>query len=184
VTFDAEGHSDQATLQLPQSQLRLSSDTENCVRDKDKGLWDLGGNSLATQVKNIFHFNCIIELSSLPTRAAASVPFNLHMERIVWVEFVFPGTSPQGPRDICTSIHHSNTASSVLRENYVLILQWQLTSIVHLIYMKVAGSIPDELLGFFDWPNPSSSIISLGSTHLLTEMSTKNFPGGRGRPAS
>jgi hypothetical protein len=48
---------------------------------------------------------------------------------------------------------------------------------------KVAGSIPDEGIGFFDWPNPSSSIMALGSTQPLTEMSTRNLPGGKKQPA-
>jgi hypothetical protein len=42
-------------------------------------------------------------------------------------------------------------------------------------------SIPDEVIEFFNWPNPSSRIMALGST--LTEMSTRNLPGGKGRPA-
>jgi hypothetical protein len=50
--------------------------------------------------------------------------------------------------------------------------------------LKVAGSIPDELIEFiFSWPNPSSRPVALGSTQPLTEMSTRNFPGGKGRPA-
>jgi hypothetical protein len=38
---------------------------------------------------------------------------------------------------------------------------------------------------FFNLPNPSSRTIALGSTQLLTEMSTRNLPGlgGKGRPA-
>jgi hypothetical protein len=48
---------------------------------------------------------------------------------------------------------------------------------------KVAGSIPDEVIGFFNCPNPSSRTIALGSTQPLTEMSTRNLPGGKGRPA-
>jgi hypothetical protein len=31
--------------------------------------------------------------------------------------------------------------------------------------------------------NPSNSTLALGSTQLLTEMSNRNFPGGKGRPA-
>jgi hypothetical protein len=42
--------------------------------------------------------------------------------------------------------------------------------------------IPDEV-DFFNLPNPSSRIMALGSTHPLTEMSTRNLPGGKGRPA-
>jgi hypothetical protein len=48
---------------------------------------------------------------------------------------------------------------------------------------KFAGSIPDEVTGFFDLPNPSSRTIALGSTQPLTEMSSSNLPGGKGRPA-
>jgi hypothetical protein len=46
---------------------------------------------------------------------------------------------------------------------------------------KVAGSIPDVVIGFFNWPNPFSRTIALGSTQPLTEMSTRYLPGGKGR---
>jgi hypothetical protein len=36
---------------------------------------------------------------------------------------------------------------------------------------------------FFNFPNSSSCTMVLGSTHPLTEMSTRNFPGDKGRPA-
>jgi hypothetical protein len=35
----------------------------------------------------------------------------------------------------------------------------------------------------FNLPNPCSRILALGPTQPLTEMSTRNFPGGKGRPA-
>jgi hypothetical protein len=41
---------------------------------------------------------------------------------------------------------------------------------------------PMRSLDFFNWPNPSSRTMALGSTQPLTEMSTRNFPGGKGRP--
>jgi hypothetical protein len=47
----------------------------------------------------------------------------------------------------------------------------------------VAGSIPDEVIGFFfNLPNPCSHIMPLGSAQPLTEMSTRNLPGGKERP--
>jgi hypothetical protein len=46
-----------------------------------------------------------------------------------------------------------------------------------------ADSIPDEVIEFFNWSNPSSRTMGLGSTRRLTEMSTRNLPGGNGRPA-
>jgi hypothetical protein len=48
---------------------------------------------------------------------------------------------------------------------------------------KVAGSIPDEIIGFFSWRNPSCRTMALGSTQPLTEMSTRNLPGSKERPA-
>jgi hypothetical protein len=48
---------------------------------------------------------------------------------------------------------------------------------------KVAGLIPDEIIGCFNWPNPSSRTVALGSTQPITEMNTRNLPGGKGRPA-
>jgi hypothetical protein len=48
--------------------------------------------------------------------------------------------------------------------------------------LKVAGSILDKVIGFFNRPNPSSRTMTPGSTQPLTEMST-NIPGGKGRPA-
>ena len=37
---------------------------------------------------------------------------------------------------------------------------------------KVAGSIPDGVIGNFHWHNPSGRTLALGSTQPLTEMST------------
>jgi hypothetical protein len=49
--------------------------------------------------------------------------------------------------------------------------------------LKVAGSISDEVIRFFNSSNPTSRTRALGSTQPLTEMSTRNLPGGKGRPA-
>jgi hypothetical protein len=42
--------------------------------------------------------------------------------------------------------------------------------------------VPDEV-DIFNLPNPSSPTMALGSTQPLTEMSTRNSPGGTKRPA-
>jgi hypothetical protein len=39
--------------------------------------------------------------------------------------------------------------------------------------------IPMRSLDFFNWPNPSSCTMVLGSTQPLSEMSIRNLPGGR-----
>jgi hypothetical protein len=48
---------------------------------------------------------------------------------------------------------------------------------------KVAGSIPDEVIRLLNWPNPFSRTMALGSIQSLTEMSTRNLPVGKERPA-
>jgi hypothetical protein len=48
---------------------------------------------------------------------------------------------------------------------------------------KVADSIPEEVIGFFNLPNPSSRIIALGLIQPLTEMSTRNLFGDKGQQA-
>jgi hypothetical protein len=37
---------------------------------------------------------------------------------------------------------------------------------------------PDDVIRFINLPNPSSPTVALGSPKPLTEMSTRNFPGG------
>ena len=44
---------------------------------------------------------------------------------------------------------------------------------------KVAGTIPDGVIGIFNLHNPSDRPMALGSTQPLTEMSTRRFPGGK-----
>jgi hypothetical protein len=47
--------------------------------------------------------------------------------------------------------------------------------------MLQTGRSPVRLPGeleFFNLSNPSSCTMALGSTQALTEMSTRNFPGG------
>jgi hypothetical protein len=47
----------------------------------------------------------------------------------------------------------------------------------------IACSIPNEVIAYFNWPNPSSRAMALGSTQRLTEMSIRNILGDKGRPA-
>ena len=44
---------------------------------------------------------------------------------------------------------------------------------------KVAGSIPDGVIGIFHWYNPPDRTMALGSTQPLTEMSIRRIPGGK-----
>jgi hypothetical protein len=51
------------------------------------------------------------------------------------------------------------------------------------IMLQVAVSVLDEVVGFYNWPNPSSHSMAPGSTQTLTNVSTINLPGGKGWPA-
>jgi hypothetical protein len=44
--------------------------------------------------------------------------------------------------------------------------------------MLQAGSIPDEVIGLFNLPNPSSRTMILVSSPPLTQISTRSLPGG------
>jgi hypothetical protein len=44
---------------------------------------------------------------------------------------------------------------------------------------QVAGSITDEVIGFFSSPNSSSRTMGLRSAQSLTELGTKNIPAGK-----
>jgi hypothetical protein len=48
---------------------------------------------------------------------------------------------------------------------------------------EVVGSIPEEVVGYLCWCNPTSHTVALGSTKPLTEMNTRNLPGDKWRPA-
>jgi hypothetical protein len=51
--------------------------------------------------------------------------------------------------------------------------------------MLQAGSIPDDVIGYLNWPNPSSGTAALGSTQPVTEISIPAiFLRCNGRPVS
>jgi hypothetical protein len=57
---------------------------------------------------------------------------------------------------------------------------WKAT--IYATSWKVAGLIPDEFIGFFNWPNPFNHIMALRLTQPLTKTSTRNLSGGKGQP--
>jgi hypothetical protein len=44
---------------------------------------------------------------------------------------------------------------------------------------KVTGSIPNDIIESFSWPNSFSRTMALESTQPVTEMSTRSLPGGK-----
>ena len=61
----------------------------------------------------------------------------------------------------------------------VLVLGYAVAQLVEALRYKVAGSIPDGVIGIFHRHNPSDRTMTLGSTQPLTEMSTRGGKGGR-----
>ena len=53
-----------------------------------------------------------------------------------------------------------------------------MAQLVEALSYKVAGSIPDGVIGLFHWHNSSGRTLALGPTQPLTKMSTS--PGGKG----
>jgi hypothetical protein len=47
---------------------------------------------------------------------------------------------------------------------------------------EVVGSVSDEVIAFFNQPNPSNRTMALRSIHTLTDINTSNIPGSEGRP--
>jgi hypothetical protein len=84
------------------------------------------------------------------------------------------------------SVH--NIKSSFLNINFSVILLsvGACGNVVDLDTMLQAGRslvwVPMMWI-FFNWPNPSSRTMVLGSTQPLTEMSTRNHPGIKAQPA-
>ena len=64
--------------------------------------------------------------------------------------------------------------------NVLLLLLLLLLLLNYTTNRQVAGSIPDDVIGIFQWHNPSGRTMALGSTQPLTEMSTRFISWGKG----
>jgi hypothetical protein len=81
-----------------------------------------------------------------------------------------------------------NRAFSVCNIDVKLILNWKSSDSLICRADEKKKNIMSVSRGFdsrwghwiLNWPNPSSRTVALGSTHPLTEMSTRNLPGGKG----
>jgi hypothetical protein len=69
------------------------------------------------------------------------------------------------------------TTDLIRNENHFLIYNVDSWLRHYAISRKVVGVGPDDV-DFFNLPNPSSRTMALGPTQPLTEMSTRNLPGG------
>jgi hypothetical protein len=79
--------------------------------------------------------------------------------------------------DICCSLVYNNGTLYVTIGTGGSVVGWG-------TMLQAGGSrvrFPMRLLDFSIWPYPSSRTMALGSTQPLTEMSTRNLPGSKGR---
>jgi hypothetical protein len=67
---------------------------------------------------------------------------------------------------------YQETLTTVIPLRSVVLQSW------HPIFESIRhSSVVGWGTGFFNWPNPPSRTMALGSTQPLTEMSTRNLPG-------
>jgi hypothetical protein len=69
---------------------------------------------------------------------------------------------------------------TVSTRNYISVLSFPGRAVAYWLRhyatnWQVAGSIPDDVIGIFQWHNPSGRTMALGSTQPLTEMSTRRI---------
>jgi len=115
----------------------------------------------ATYIHSFFPLACAEFDDSLPFSGASSL-------RLCYV--LFPATLPHQlffhPLSPHLAIYFLVYLSILLFPNSYIILFW------------VAGSIPDGVIGIFQWHNPSGRNMALGSTQPLTEVSTRCISWG------
>jgi hypothetical protein len=79
----------------------------------------------------------------------------------------------------CQVPRWNNKHRNVGERGPLMVAQWLRHCVTN---RKVAGSIPDGAIGIFHWHNPSDRTMALGSTQLLTGMSTGSISWGYRRP--
>jgi hypothetical protein len=72
----------------------------------------------------------------------------------------------------CKCIMRLNTITTLLMKPITICIMLS----IYATNWEVTGSIPDEITGTFNWPDPSSCTMALVLTQPLTEMSTRNLP--------
>ena len=80
---------------------------------------------------------------------------------------------------LTTSLDGSELYSCQLKEFNFILLHFECGEAVGW-GRKVAGSIPDGVIGIFHWHNHSCRNMTLQSTQPLSEMSTRNISWGKG----
>jgi hypothetical protein len=104
----------------------------------------------------------------------ASVPLHVYMcERVPALElFRFGNITCRYIRYVIESIWISDIFLPLQGTEVAQCLRYIATN------RKVAGSVPDGVIGIFHWDNPSDRTMALGSAQPLTEMSTKRISWG------
>jgi hypothetical protein len=131
----------------------------------------------------------------LRNRLCLSISLCIHLNSWgLWFHIAVCLCPPKFSRFLCHACRIKGKRAINFSQNFLLIIYF----LSHTPWNPVCGSvvgwgttlqagrsrdrIPDEV-DFFNLPYPSSRTMALGSTQPLREMSTRNLPGGEGRPA-
>jgi hypothetical protein len=115
-------------------------------------------------------------------RGNVTLETSSHISSVKWMKDMATGSPPYQPQGALVSILRGRAKySQKTHLSPRLNCPGARSSVVSWGTMLQAGrSNTDEVNGFFNWLNPSSGTMALGSTQPLTEMSTGNLPGGKG----
>jgi hypothetical protein len=69
-------------------------------------------------------------------------------------------------RSFPDSLHHIDWVNRVDTYSFFTVFRWSVVGWGTATNRKVAGSIPGEVIGLFNWPNPSIHTMPLGSTAI------------------
>jgi hypothetical protein len=97
----------------------------------------------------------------------------LEIWHYLFSEFVFLPHNSFTYRYISAEVTNPTWSTDVFEE-IKLFLSWRNCLRHCSTSRKVAGSIPDGVIGIFHWHNPSGRNMALGLTQPLTEMRTRN----------
>jgi hypothetical protein len=124
---------------------------------------------------------CVLTLSSLPAshtgRALAMLPFTANIRSLQWTKRPVDSFSPpQVPLSHPVSViqpRFLNHISFIYHRPGAQLITHCATN------LKMAGSIPDGVIGTIHWRNPTGCTVALGLTLPLPEISTGNISWGR-----
>ena len=139
-------------------------------------LWQHSDESEKLRKEVVTHYcNCFLRV----------VRGDKNKKNVIWGKWSTRRTASQGSPDhetrVLTTIHDAHLLSKhtdINNVQYSWVPRWRSWLRHRATSQKVAGSIPDGVIGIFHRHNPSGRTMALGSTQPLREMSTGNISWG------